>query len=427
MFYAMYLDEAKVHDAALGYGYLTVAANLAFFVCMGISTICIAKMDGFDWLPQNHRYFMVTVGLVSILITNFLFAISKYESGPPDWIKILLSSIPGFLPLLLLLSGFILLNEALRVGLPVSVYKLPLAVVSALSVLVCLSGLVFLMIESVRSENKKMEKNISDQNRYMYQSLYQVANDLGCSVSFWQPTISNNQWQYNPADLKKLIQHNTKLIITNFPHNPTGYSPSINNYYEIISIARQQGITIFSDEMYRFLDHPSINNLPALYDVYENGISLWGTAKTFGLAGLRLGWLTSKNKILLKKIESFKDYLSICNNAPSEILATIALNNLDSFVKPNLKKIKSNIDCFTKFHQRNSHFFDFFKPNSGSTAFIKLKIDETALGFADRLAKDTSKMLLPSETFEYGTSHARIGFGRQNLPEVLEILENYIN
>ncbi len=176
MFYAMYLDDAKGNDASMGYGYLTIAANLAFFVCMAISTICIAKNDGFDWLPQNYRYLMVTVGLVSILITNFLFAISKYENPLSHWIKGFMSIIPGLLPLLILLSGFILLNEALRVGLPVLVYKLPLAVISALSVLICLSGLVFLVIESVRSENKKIETSISDQNRYHTEYLADITH-----------------------------------------------------------------------------------------------------------------------------------------------------------------------------------------------------------------------------------------------------------
>lgn len=260
----------------------------------------------------------------------------------------------------------------------------------------------------------------------MYQSMYQVAKDLGCSVSFWTPTIEGNQWQYDPADLKKLIRPNTKLIVLNFPHNPTGFSPNISDYYQIIDTARQRGITIFSDEMYRFLSH-NATNLPSICDLYENGISLWGTAKTFGLGGLRLGWLTSKNKKLLKKIESFKDYLSICNSATSEILGTIALNNLDSFVQPNLVKIKINIQNFEQFHQRNAHFFDYIKPNSGSTAFIKLKIKETAMNFANRLVHDTGIMLLPSETFEYGTSYARIGFGRQNMPEVLDIFEAYMH
>ena len=259
----------------------------------------------------------------------------------------------------------------------------------------------------------------------MYQSLYQVAKDLGCAVSFWQASTDNNQWYYDPADLKKLITSNTKLIVINFPHNPTGFNPSLDDYEEIIEIARQSGVTLFSDEMYRFLNHDG-HALPSACDLYENAVSLWGTAKTFGLAGLRLGWLTSKNKALLKKVESFKDYLSICNSAASEILATIALNNIDQFVIPNVDKIKANILLFEQFHHRHPAFFDFLKPNSGSTAFIKLKIKETAMDFAENLVKETGIMLLPSEAFEFGSRHARIGFGRRNMRQALDLLGVYL-
>jgi aspartate/methionine/tyrosine aminotransferase len=100
---------------------------------------------------------------------------------------------------------------------------------------------------------------------------------------------------------------------------------------------------------------------------------------------------------------------------------------MDQFVGPNLEKIKSNLLLFEKFHNRHPDFFDFLKPNSGSTAFIKLKINESAMDFAENLVQNTGIMLLPSETFEYGNSHARIGFGRENMGVVLEILENYLD
>ena len=261
----------------------------------------------------------------------------------------------------------------------------------------------------------------------MYQSLYQIAKELKCSVSFWKPTEELGKWYYNPSDLKKLIKPNTKLIVINFPHNPTGFSPEMDDYLKIIEIARQNGIVIFSDEMYRFLTQAENRvTLPSMCDLYENSVSLWGTAKTFGLAGLRLGWLTSKNKELIKKVEKFKDYLSLCNSSTSEILGTIALNNMDKFVIPNLKKIESNISLFSDFHKKNENLFDFQKPNTGSTAFIKLKINEPSLVFAEKLVKTTGIMLLPAETFEYGNSHIRIGFGRENMPKALTVFQDYI-
>jgi len=261
----------------------------------------------------------------------------------------------------------------------------------------------------------------------MYQSLYQVAKDVGAKLSFWKPKIENGEWIYLISELKKLITSKTKLLIVNFPHNPTGYSPEMSEYMELVELAREKGIYIFSDEMYRFLNLNEKYKLPSISDVYENGISLWGTSKTFGLAGLRIGWLTSKNKNILNKVEKFKDYLSICSSSTSEILSTIALNSMDKFLIPNLNKIKRNIELFSNFQKQNENLFDFYLPRSGSTAFIKLKLKESTSEFADKLVKETGIMLLPAETFEYGDSHLRIGFGREIMPEMLNIFQNYIS
>lgn len=261
----------------------------------------------------------------------------------------------------------------------------------------------------------------------MYQSMYQVAKNMGCKLSFWQPDFVNNTWYYDPSVLAQLITPKTKLIVVNFPHNPTGFSPNLSDFQAIIAIARQHGIVLFSDEMYWQLAHQPQDVLPAVCDVYENGVSLWGMAKSFGLGGVRIGWLASQNKDILLKVESFKDYLSICSSAPSEILSTIALNHKTHFINPNVEKIKKNIGVFTDFVDRNKDFFDFPMPNSGSTAFVRLKTKEKTLDFAEKVVRDTGIMLLPAETFEYGTQHVRIGFGRENMPEILDIFETYIN
>jgi aspartate/methionine/tyrosine aminotransferase len=258
----------------------------------------------------------------------------------------------------------------------------------------------------------------------IYQSLYQVAETLGCTISFWEPE-PGREWYYSPSRLQKLITKRTKLIVVNFPHNPTGYIPAMDDWNEIIKIAGENDLVLFSDEMYRSLIFDKKDEIPAACDLYENAVSLWGMAKSFGLAGLRIGWLASRNERILKKIEAFKDYLSICNSATSEILATIALNNCISFIMPNIEKIKSNIESFRQFQLRNSDLLEFYQPKAGSTAFIKLKIKSTALQYAEELIEKTGIMLLPSEIFGYGTSHARIGFGRANLPEILTVWEKF--
>jgi aspartate/methionine/tyrosine aminotransferase len=260
----------------------------------------------------------------------------------------------------------------------------------------------------------------------MYQSLYQIAKDIGCTLKLWEPSESNGVWTYTISDLENLVSKSTQLVIVNFPHNPTGFSPSQEEYAKLIELCRNKDVYVFSDEMYRFLDHTSGPSLPSMSDLYEKSISLWGTSKTFGLAGVRIGWLTTKDKAVLQKVENFKDYLSICSSAPSEILATIALNNLDYFLTRNLNKIQQNIALFSKFQSKFPNLLEFAPPFTSSTAFIRLHLGVSAEEFAQKLVQETGIMLLPSEAFEYGNTHARIGFGRENFPEVLAVLENFL-
>lgn len=257
-----------------------------------------------------------------------------------------------------------------------------------------------------------------------YQSLYQVAKTVGAQLSFWKPRESN--WYYDPDELAKLIQPNTKLIIINFPHNPTGAFPSPEELQQIVEIARKADCTLFSDEMYRLLTHPPHEEIPAVCDVYEKGISVWGMAKTFGLAGLRIGWTATHDAKVLQQILRFKDYLSICNSAPSEILSYIAIQHKEKFIQPNLNKILKNINLFQEFLSEHPSLFDFTPPKAGSIGFIKHHFSETALDFSETLIKATGIMTLPSEMFEYGSQHFRIGFGRENFGEILEILGNYL-
>lgn len=258
-----------------------------------------------------------------------------------------------------------------------------------------------------------------------YQSLYQIAEDIGTRVSRWKP--ANESWHYDPHDLEELIRPNTKLIIVNFPHNPTGFLPTKEEQHQIVALAQKHNIVLFADEMYYRLVHDEKNHIPSFCDLYENAVSLWGMAKSFGLAGLRMGWLASHHSKVLDRVLAFKDYLTICSSPISEVLTTIALNHKEKFIAPNVAKIKSNISQFEQFVKEHSHVFSFSKPTAGSTAFVKLINGETALQFSERVVKNAGIMLLPSEMLDYGSQHLRIGFGRENLPEALKVLKKYLS
>lgn len=260
--------------------------------------------------------------------------------------------------------------------------------------------------------------------RPAYQSLYQIAKSIGCKLSYWEP---NDKGWFDVDELNKLVKPETKLIIVNFPHNPTGYYPTEEELNRLITIASRHNTLLFSDEMYHKLVHNLRDQNDSLCDLYENAISLWGTAKSFGLAGLRVGWVATHNSELLKKMQHFKDYLSICSSAPSEILALIALNNSEPFIEVNLNKIRSNKLIFAEFVARHPDLIpDYHSTQAGSTAFVKLNLNQSTLQYTQQLVKETGIMMVPSEMFEYGHSHVRIGFGRQNMPEALGVWEAHL-
>lgn len=250
-----------------------------------------------------------------------------------------------------------------------------------------------------------------------YQSLSEVVLSIGCKISYWKPNPKN--WVFDPDDLEKLVKKNTKLIIINFPHNPTGSYLTKSELNKVVEIARKNNIYLFSDEMYHKLMISEMKELSPVCDLYEKGISLWGTSKTFGMAGLRTGWIVCQDKDLLKKILTFKDYLSICTAAPSEILTLIALNHFDHFVLPNIRKIKKNILLFEAFALKHAHFFHFIPPKAGSTAFVRINTKGSALDFSNWLVEKSGIMTVPGEMFGSEGKYLRIGFGRANFPEIL--------
>jgi aspartate/methionine/tyrosine aminotransferase len=259
-----------------------------------------------------------------------------------------------------------------------------------------------------------------------YQSLFEIPKAIGCEVTKWSVFLENNQWNLDINFLQKSIKKNTKLIIINFPHNPTGFIPEASDFKNIIEIARKNKIYLFSDEMYRYLEFSRSHLYESVGDIFENGITLSGLSKSFGLPGLRIGWLTTRNKELMKKIEKFKDYTTICNSALSEILSIVALRNKDQIIGRNLNLIRENIIIVKDFIAKHDKFFKWIESKGSSVAFPLLTERMPADEFCKKLVDQKSILLLPGSIFNYPGNHFRIGLGREAFKVVLEELESFL-
>ncbi len=258
-----------------------------------------------------------------------------------------------------------------------------------------------------------------------YQSLYEIAQGIGCDITKWEAEEKNG-WRFDPDTLKNSIRPHTKLLIFNFPHNPTGYLPTKEDFRRIMEIAREHNLFVLSDEMYRLLEFDPNDRLPSAPEVYDNAVSLFGMSKTFGMAGVRIGWLITKNAAWYKKIVAFKDYTTICSSAPSEILSLIALRAKKQIIQNHLTRIKRNLGLLDTFFNAHKKQFSFVRPKAGTIGFPKILGGTGALDFCQKLVQTTGIMLLPAAVYDYGDTHFRIGFGRENMPEVLHTLDEYL-
>lgn len=257
-----------------------------------------------------------------------------------------------------------------------------------------------------------------------YQSLVEVARGIGCQVTFWQAREENG-WVLDTDELQQHIQPNTRVIVINTPHNPTGYLMSPEKFQEVNRIAQENGVTLFSDEVYRESEYRLADRLPAACDLGDHAVSLGVMSKTYGLAGLRIGWIATSNSTIYAKMASLKDYTTICNSAPSEFLSEVALRNRQVLIKRNVGIITNNLAVLDEFFERHADRFVWQRPKAGPIAFPRL-MGEDVVSFCDALVQATSVLLLPGTLYGDSDNHFRVGFGRQNMPEAVSRLEEFL-
>jgi len=182
---------------------------------------------------------------------------------------------------------------------------------------------------------------------------------------------------------------------------------------------------ILADEVYRGLELNRSDRLPAFADVNDRAVSLGVMSKTYGLAGLRIGWIATRNEQLFRKLAAFKDYTTICNSAPSEFLATLALRHAEAIAERNRQIIRSNLDRLDLFFAAHTDLFAWNRPKAGSISFPMLR-QVSVDAFCADLVEKAGVLLLPGTLYGSGLNAFRIGFGRRNMPDSLDRLAAYI-
>ena len=240
-----------------------------------------------------------------------------------------------------------------------------------------------------------------------------------------------DNWELDIAALREAIRPNTRIISINCPHNPTGKVFSHQALEQIIAIARETGIYVFSDEVYRLLERSEEIRLPQVADIYERGLSLNVMSKAYGLPGLRIGWIATRDREVLSRMERAKHYLSICNSGPSEVLALIALNASDYILKRNRGIIDDNLKLLNAFFADYPKLFEWTVPDGGCIGYPRYAGADGVESFCEELVEQSGVLLLPASVYRSAlnttpTDRFRIGFGRANMGEGLQVLREFM-
>eukprot|EP01033_Poteriospumella_lacustris_P010928 gene10927-7773_t len=255
-------------------------------------------------------------------------------------------------------------------------------------------------------------------------------------------------WTVDLAKLERAIQPGrTKVIVMNFPHNPTGIVPPRDVVEAIIALAERHDVFVFCDEIYKGIDRVSTPGgvFPTIAQRYpRRGITLSGVSKSHGLPGLRIGWIACQDAQLLEQIAENKHYLSICNSAPSEIFAWIAVKYRATLWARNLSIVQTNLALFQAFVDRTRDaqgrpVFSWVVPTGGCCAFVRVNTfdDATAARFVDvaeRIVQEHGLLVLPGSNFPCSDAlraecdrYMRVGLGRRSFPDALAVLESALS
>jgi aspartate/methionine/tyrosine aminotransferase len=256
-----------------------------------------------------------------------------------------------------------------------------------------------------------------------YESALAVARSTGAEVDEWRRSYADG-WEHDVEALERLLRPDTRLVYVNTPHNPTGLQMPRAVLGAVVELCAEAGAVLFCDEVYRELEHDPAERLPAACDLYERAVSLGSVSKTYGLPGLRTGWIACRDDALRDAIVAVKLYTTICSSGPSELLAAIGLRNRDLLVERNRRLVLENLALADRFVEAHADLVEWVRPNASPIGFPRLDVADTQ-AFCEQLASEAGVLLLPGEVYDE-PGHVRFGLGRLGMAAAFARLSDFV-
>jgi len=238
-----------------------------------------------------------------------------------------------------------------------------------------------------------------------YPSLYEVPRSLGLQNDALQLSF-DDQFKPDLEELELLMKPTTKLVTLTHPNNPTGSVISEKTLREVIELVESHNCHLLHDETYRELSFEKPP--PPAAVLSDRAISITTTSKTYGLPGIRIGWIAGPRSVI-DSVRAIREQITICNNSLGETIARSIIERRDELLKEIREGIKTNFSILKDWMNRQNAL-EWVEPRGGVVAFPRLKDHTSTEQLCRLLVSKYRTFTIPGYCFDM-PEHLRIGFG----------------
>lgn len=241
----------------------------------------------------------------------------------------------------------------------------------------------------------------------IYPQLFAIAEAKGCRLKRW-PLRFEQGFAPDFGELERLLGPNTRMVVVNFPQNPTGASLSPEEQRELVEIVARSGAYLIWDNAFGEITYGR-PPLPEPTAFSERTISMGTLSKCFGLPGLRVGWCIAAPEVLEKCIR-WRDYVTLHLSPLVETIASAAIAQAEVLIGPRQAQARSNLEIVRNWIAAHEEHVRWVPPKGGVCVFPRLPPDLDVEAFCHRLAREKKVLLVPGNCFNH-PQHVRLGFG----------------
>lgn len=253
-----------------------------------------------------------------------------------------------------------------------------------------------------------------------YQLLIDVPRATGADVTEVR-LHRENGWELDISEIRRALRPNTRLIVANFPHNPTGSLPERAVFEELLNLVDGTDTFLLSDEIYRGIQLDPQRQLPSAAAMTPNAITVTGVSKVLGMAGVRIGWTVTRNAAITDKLLDYRYWTTLATSAPSEVLAIAGLQAAPALLDRANSLVRTNSAALASF-VASTPGWEWIPPTGGTCAYPWLT-SSGAQPFSEWLVEHHGVLLASDLMFQHTGQHLRFGLGRAQFQEGISGLE----